>query len=187
MVTGARRTVFVSGQVPWGGQGPLPEDFDSQCRLTWRNVLAVPAEAGMGVRNLAKVTTHLSDRRYREADSRVHQEVLGHQRLRQSEAARRLERLLEGQDGEPDTSEIRVGEHRARYAPEASRTQRLSTGSVRIRATTHPPVRRGTARVSGVPDHPPTALPRSAGRSVNPWAWARSATRLSSAMSSSAG
>ncbi|MFD2353090.1 RidA family protein [Nonomuraea ferruginea] len=80
VVTGARRTLFVSGQVPWGGPGPLPEDFDSQCRLTWRNVLAVLAEAGMGVRNLAKVTTYLSDRRYREANSRIRQEVLGDHR-----------------------------------------------------------------------------------------------------------
>lgn len=31
----------------------------------------------MGVENLAKVTTYLSDRRYREANSRIRQEVLG--------------------------------------------------------------------------------------------------------------
>ncbi|GIG86777.1 RidA family protein [Plantactinospora endophytica] len=78
LVTGGSRTVFVSGQVPWRDEaGYIPEDFDSQCRLVWRNVLAVLAEAGMGVRNLAKVTTYLSDRRYREANSRIRNEVLG--------------------------------------------------------------------------------------------------------------
>lgn len=78
LVTGAGRTVFVSGQVPWADEaGKVPEDFDTQCRLVWRNVLAVLAEAGMGVRNLAKVTTYLSDRRYRETNSRIRAEVLG--------------------------------------------------------------------------------------------------------------
>ncbi|GGO79735.1 RidA family protein [Nonomuraea cavernae] len=77
MVTGARRMVFVSGQVPWAENGKVPEGFDTQCRITWRNVLAVLAEAGMGVRNLAKVTIYLSDRRYREANSRIRTEILG--------------------------------------------------------------------------------------------------------------
>lgn len=78
LVTGARRTVYVSGQVPWAGDdGRVPPEFDDQCRLTWRNVLAVLAEAGMGVEHLAKVTTYLADRRYREANSRIRQEVLG--------------------------------------------------------------------------------------------------------------
>ncbi|TDC52724.1 RidA family protein [Jiangella ureilytica] len=78
LVTGARRTVYVSGQVPWaGGDRRVPPEFEDQCRLTWRNVLAVLAEAGMGVEHLAKVTTYLSDRRHREANSRIRQEVLG--------------------------------------------------------------------------------------------------------------
>lgn len=81
VVSGAGRTVFVSGQVPWADEdGKVPEDFDPQCRLTWRNVVAVLADAGMGVENLAKVTTYLSDRRYREANSRIRQEVLGDHR-----------------------------------------------------------------------------------------------------------
>lgn len=77
LVTGASRMVFVSGQVPWAEQGVIPADFDSQCRLTWRNVLAVLAEAGLGVRDIAKVTVFLSDRQYREANGRIRQEVLG--------------------------------------------------------------------------------------------------------------
>lgn len=77
-VTGAARTVFVSGQVPWGDEsGKVPESFDEQCRLVWRNVLTVLEEAGMGVENLAKVTTYLSDRQYRAANSEIRAEVLG--------------------------------------------------------------------------------------------------------------
>jgi 2-iminobutanoate/2-iminopropanoate deaminase len=75
VVEGARRMVFVSGQVPWGDD--IPADFDSQCRMVWHNVLAVLAEAGMGIENLAKVTTYLSDRAYRAANSRIRAEVLG--------------------------------------------------------------------------------------------------------------
>jgi 2-iminobutanoate/2-iminopropanoate deaminase len=80
LVTGARRILFVSGQVPWRQQDPIPTDFESQCRITWRNVLAVLAEAGMGVQNLAKVTTYLSDRAYREAYGRVRKEFVGDHR-----------------------------------------------------------------------------------------------------------
>lgn len=78
LVDGARRTVFVSGQVPWADDaGKVPEDFAAQCRLTWRNVLAVLAEAGMGVTNLAKVTIYLADRQFRAENGRIRQEVLG--------------------------------------------------------------------------------------------------------------
>ncbi|MFK3982188.1 RidA family protein [Micromonospora sp. NPDC050397] len=78
LVTDAKRLLFVSGQVPWSdADGRVPEDFDTQCRLVWRNVLAVLAEAGMGIENLAKLTIYLSDRRYREANSRIRHEILG--------------------------------------------------------------------------------------------------------------
>ncbi len=75
LVTGARRMVFVSGQVPW--DSPVPPDFEAQCRITWRNVLTVLEEAGMGVRDLAKVTIYLSDRQYRDDNARIRAEVLG--------------------------------------------------------------------------------------------------------------
>lgn len=77
-VDGGTSMVFVSGQVPWGDeQGTIPEDFEDQCRMVWRNVLAVLAEAGMDVRNLVKVTTYLSDRQYRAANSKIREEILG--------------------------------------------------------------------------------------------------------------
>ncbi|WP_432883922.1 RidA family protein [Kribbella sp. CA-245084] len=77
-VDGAQRMVFVSGQVPWGNeQGRVPETFEAQCRMVWRNVLAVLSEAGMGIRNLVKVTTYLSDRQYRALNAKIREEVLG--------------------------------------------------------------------------------------------------------------
>ncbi|GIF20791.1 enamine deaminase RidA (YjgF/YER057c/UK114 family) [Actinoplanes tereljensis] len=78
LVTGAQRIVFVSGQVPWAdSDGKVPDDFDTQCRLVWANIGAVLAEAGLSLGHLAKVTTYLSDRRYRAANSRIRAEVLG--------------------------------------------------------------------------------------------------------------
>ncbi|MPZ27572.1 MAG: RidA family protein [Micromonosporaceae bacterium] len=77
LVTGASQVLLISGQVPELPDGGVPEDFDAQCRLAWRHLLAVLAEAGMTERNLVKVTTFLADRRYREANSRIRHEVLG--------------------------------------------------------------------------------------------------------------
>jgi enamine deaminase RidA (YjgF/YER057c/UK114 family) len=77
LVTGASQTLFISGQVPEADDGSVPEDFDAQCRLAWRNLLAVLSHAGMAVHNLAKVTVFLSDRQYREANARIRHEILG--------------------------------------------------------------------------------------------------------------
>ena len=80
VVRGVERLVFVSGQPPWTTEGPVPEDFDDQCRLAWRNVERVLVEAGLTLRHLAKVTVYLSDRRYRAANSRIRAEILGDHR-----------------------------------------------------------------------------------------------------------
>jgi len=77
-VEGARRLLFVSGQVPEDAEGKLPADFAGQCRLAWRNVEAQLLAAGMTLDNLVKVTTFLADRRYGSENREVRQEVLGH-------------------------------------------------------------------------------------------------------------
>jgi 2-iminobutanoate/2-iminopropanoate deaminase len=79
VVSGAQRMLFVSGQPPWTADGsPVPAE--DQCRLAWRNVLSVLAEAGMTVKNLAKVTIFLSDRQYRAINGKVRSEILGDHR-----------------------------------------------------------------------------------------------------------
>ncbi len=77
LVGGAHQTLYISGQPPWTTEGDIPADFDGQCRLAWENVKTVLAAAGMTVQNLAKATIYLSDRRHREANSRIRHEVLG--------------------------------------------------------------------------------------------------------------
>jgi enamine deaminase RidA (YjgF/YER057c/UK114 family) len=77
-VDGARRLLFVSGQVPEDPEGNLPADFAGQCRLAWRNVEAQLRAGGMSLDNLVKVTTFLADRRLGIENRQVRQEVLGH-------------------------------------------------------------------------------------------------------------
>jgi enamine deaminase RidA (YjgF/YER057c/UK114 family) len=59
--------------------GQVPPDFAGQCRLAWANVTAQLRAAGMDIRNLAKVTIFLSDRRYAVENRAIRNEVLqGH-------------------------------------------------------------------------------------------------------------
>ena len=71
------RLLFISGQIPETADGTVPEDFESQARLAWANVIRQLAAAGMTLDNLVRHTTYLADRRYRDPNSRVRQEILG--------------------------------------------------------------------------------------------------------------
>ncbi len=51
--------VFVSGTPGMLPDGSYPEGITAQAEQAWRNVLAILAEAGMGVRDLVKVTHYL--------------------------------------------------------------------------------------------------------------------------------
>lgn len=76
-VVNASRLLFISGQVPVDNDDHVPSDFKSQCRLAWVNVEIQLKTAGMTLDNLVKVTTFLSDRRYRQENYEVRMEVLG--------------------------------------------------------------------------------------------------------------
>lgn len=65
-VSGATELVYVSGQIPQRPDGTFPD----QCRLVWSNVVACLRDAGLGVGDLVKVTTFLTDRAY-TADNRA--------------------------------------------------------------------------------------------------------------------
>jgi len=71
------QVLFVSGQVPIGADGTVPEGFAAQCRQAWANLISVVEKAGMTQNDLVKVTVFLSDRRYREENARIRHEVLG--------------------------------------------------------------------------------------------------------------
>ena len=75
-VTNAVRTLYVSGQIPAGPDGGVPEDFESQARLCWANVIAQLRAADMTLDNLVQVRIFLSDRKYIADYRKVRMEVL---------------------------------------------------------------------------------------------------------------
>ena len=48
----------------------MPAAFADQCRLVWRNVEAQLRAGGMGLADIVKVTTFLSDRAYAQRTAR---------------------------------------------------------------------------------------------------------------------
>ncbi|MEM7123219.1 MAG: RidA family protein [Pseudomonadota bacterium] len=76
-VSGERRTLYISGQIPVRADGTTPDDFVEQARVAWTNVEAQLRAAGMSLENIVKHTTFLADRRYRDDNRTVRNEVLG--------------------------------------------------------------------------------------------------------------
>ena len=60
-VTGATRTLYLSGQVGVAADGSIPSDAEAQCALAWRNLQAQLRAAGMEITNLVKITTIVRD------------------------------------------------------------------------------------------------------------------------------
>lgn len=61
-VSGAARTVYLSGQLGIAMDGSLPADAEGQARQVWANIEAQLRAAGMGFDNVVKITTILPDR-----------------------------------------------------------------------------------------------------------------------------
>ena len=80
-VSGGVRTLYISGQIPVGRDGSVPETFAEQARLAWENVAAQLAAADMSLDDIVKHTTYLADRRYRNENSKIRQEVFGDNRV----------------------------------------------------------------------------------------------------------
>lgn len=76
-VTGAKRLLFISGQIPETVDGHIPDAFDDQARLAWANVEAQLRAAGMTFDNLVKVTTILPDRQFVKQNREIRGSILG--------------------------------------------------------------------------------------------------------------
>jgi 2-iminobutanoate/2-iminopropanoate deaminase len=76
-VEGAKRLLFISGQIPQTAAGEVPGGFEAQAALVWGNVKAQLEVAGMSVRNLVKVTTFLSSREHALTNRQARQAALG--------------------------------------------------------------------------------------------------------------
>jgi 2-iminobutanoate/2-iminopropanoate deaminase len=58
-VSGATRTLYISGQIGQAMSGELPDGIAEQSRIAWQNLEAQLRAAGMTLDNLVKVTTIL--------------------------------------------------------------------------------------------------------------------------------
>ena len=74
------RLLFISGQVPETADCQVPDDFEGQCRQVWRNIESVLAAADLGLGDLVKVNTFLTDRGQADANGAIRREFLGEHR-----------------------------------------------------------------------------------------------------------
>lgn len=72
-----KKLLFISGQIPVSDDDKVPETFEEQARLVWRNIDAQLKAAGMSKADLVKVTTFLSDRHHATANREIRSEYLG--------------------------------------------------------------------------------------------------------------
>jgi 2-iminobutanoate/2-iminopropanoate deaminase len=79
-VTGAARTLYISGQVGIGTDGKVPDDIVAQSRLAWANLAAQLRAAGMTLDNIVKVVTILPNVADVAASRTARQEAFGDRR-----------------------------------------------------------------------------------------------------------
>lgn len=53
------RTLYIAGEVGLLPDGRLAEGIEAQAEAVWRNFETILADAGMGIGDLVKITTHL--------------------------------------------------------------------------------------------------------------------------------
>jgi enamine deaminase RidA (YjgF/YER057c/UK114 family) len=76
-VSGIQRLLFVAGTMGLDANGEAPAGLDAQLALIWSNVRRILAEAGMGVDNIARLTSYLRDATYVEANQEARLHALG--------------------------------------------------------------------------------------------------------------
>lgn len=76
-LTDFKTLLFISGQIPMSDDDKVPESFEDQARLVWRNIDAQLKAAGMSKADLVKVTTFLADRHHTTANREIRSEYLG--------------------------------------------------------------------------------------------------------------
>lgn len=76
-VAGATQFLFISGQVPAGADGIVPEDITEQSHLVWANLKTQLAAADMTLENVVKLTIFLTDQSYGKAMAAVRSQHFG--------------------------------------------------------------------------------------------------------------
>ncbi len=76
-VKNASRLLFISGTIPEQPDGQIPDSFSEQCEVVWTNIEKILASAGMGINNLVKVTTFMTDASQVEENGQIRRKHLG--------------------------------------------------------------------------------------------------------------
>ncbi|CAN5670489.1 RidA family protein [soil metagenome] len=71
------RAVFVSGQVGLDGGGKLADGIEAQCDQVWKNIGEVLKAADMGLKDIVKITSFLTDSRFIAANRAARDKVIG--------------------------------------------------------------------------------------------------------------
>ena len=58
-VPGGSRLLYISGEVGVQPDGVVPEGIEAQAEACWANIVAILADADMGIEDLVKITTYL--------------------------------------------------------------------------------------------------------------------------------
>lgn len=74
---GSGQWLYVAGQIGVDAQGALASGVQNQADAGWKNLMAVLADAGMGVEHLVKITTYLLDSQDLPAANAVRKQYLG--------------------------------------------------------------------------------------------------------------
>ena len=66
-VPAGKRLVICSGQLGVGPDDSIPEDAGAQAELCFSNIVAVLAEAGLGLEDVVRINAYVTDRAYMKA------------------------------------------------------------------------------------------------------------------------
>jgi len=75
-ITNAARTVYVAGTMGLDADGSANPSIDHQLEKIWGNISAILKAADMGVDNIVRMTTYLSDRAYAEKNTAARMKAL---------------------------------------------------------------------------------------------------------------
>ena len=76
-VPAGARTLHVSGQIGVRPDGSVAEGIDAQIDQAWKNLVAILADAGMGVADIVRTTTYVTSPDHVAATRRIRAEYLG--------------------------------------------------------------------------------------------------------------
>ncbi len=74
------RLLFISGQVGRRPDGTVPPDVEAQSEAAWHNITQVLADAGMGIGDLVKITSFVTQRENLPKYGAVRDRFLGNHR-----------------------------------------------------------------------------------------------------------